>query len=117
MPVILTSFQDPSQSDISSEVWDCKLGNRSGLEWMLDQYKKKKLRDPTVAAKFNTYRFANYKDQVINLLTHATRVSVETMAITEAMKGRSGMLARLYRMCAGRLTRSMVFSSSLPPTP
>ncbi|WP_281967463.1 type ISP restriction/modification enzyme [Roseovarius nanhaiticus] len=74
-------------SGIPPEVWDYKLGNRSGLEWILDQYKEKKPRDPTVAAKFNTYRFADYKDQVIALITRVARVSVETMAITEAMKG------------------------------
>ncbi|MFX0541240.1 type ISP restriction/modification enzyme [Roseovarius sp. S4756] len=73
-------------SGIPPEVWVYKLGNRSGLEWMLDQYKEKKPRDPTVAAKFNTYRFADYKDHVIDLITRVTRVAVETMAITEAMR-------------------------------
>jgi hypothetical protein len=41
---------------------------------------------PTIRAKFNTYRFAGYKPVVIDLLHRVTRVSVETMAITEAMK-------------------------------
>ncbi len=53
---------------------------------ILDQYKEKKPRDPTVAEKFNTYRFADYKEHVIDLITRVTRVSVETMEITEAMK-------------------------------
>lgn len=71
---------------IPPECWEYKLGNRSGLEWILDQYKEKKPRDPTVAEKFNTYRFADYKEHVIDLLTRVTRVSVETMEITNAMK-------------------------------
>lgn len=62
------------------------LGNRSGLEWVLDQYKEKKPRDPTVAEKFNTYHFADYKEPVIDLLSRVTRVSVETMKIVDAMK-------------------------------
>ena len=73
-------------SGIPPEVWDYKLGNRSGLEWILDQYKEKKPRDPTIREKFNTYRFADYKEKVIDLLMRVTRVSVETVAITEAMK-------------------------------
>lgn len=73
-------------SGIPSEVWDYKLGNRSGLEWILDQYKEKKPRDPTIREKFNTYRFADYKEKVIDLLMRVTRVSVETMEITQAMK-------------------------------
>ncbi|MGH8145113.1 MAG: type ISP restriction/modification enzyme [Rhodanobacteraceae bacterium] len=71
---------------IPTEAWDYKLGNRSALEWILDQYKEKKPRDPTIREKFNTYRFADYKDKVIDLLTRITRVSVETQAIIEAMR-------------------------------
>lgn len=73
-------------SGIPPEVWDYRLGNRSGLEWILDQYKEKTPRDPTIREKFNTYRFADYKETVIDLLMRVTRVSVETVAITEAMK-------------------------------
>ena len=37
------------------------------MEWILDQYKEKKPKDPTIAEKFNTYRFADYKEHVIEL--------------------------------------------------
>ena len=67
-------------------VWDYKLGNRSGVEWILDQYKEKTPKDPTIREKFNTYRFADYKEKVVDLIRRVTRVSVETVAITEAMK-------------------------------
>ena len=40
----------------------------------------------TIAAKFNTYRFADYKESMIALLARVVRVSVETVAITEAMR-------------------------------
>jgi predicted helicase len=52
----------------------------------LDQYKEKTPKDPTIREKFNTYRFADYKEKVIDLIARVTRVSVETVAITEAMK-------------------------------
>ncbi|MER8909517.1 N-6 DNA methylase [Mesorhizobium sp. M0854] len=73
-------------SGVPKEAWDYRLGNRSGLDWILDQYKEKTPKDPTIREKFNTYRFADYKERVIDLLMRVTRVSVDTVAITEAMK-------------------------------
>jgi predicted helicase len=66
--------------------WEYKLGNRSALEWILDQYKEKKPKDPTIAEKFNTYRLADYKEEVIELLQRVCMVSVKTMAIVLAMR-------------------------------
>jgi predicted helicase len=63
-----------------------KLGIRSALEWVLDQYKEKKPKDPTIAEKFDTYRFADYKDHVIDLLKRVCTVSIETMKIIDEMK-------------------------------
>ncbi len=34
--------------------WEYKLGNRSAIEWVLDRYKERKPRDPTIREKFNT---------------------------------------------------------------
>jgi predicted helicase len=72
---------------IPPEAWDYKLGNRCALEWILDQYKEKTPKDPTIRAKFNTYRFTDYKDKVIDLLARVTRVSLETQRIATAMRG------------------------------
>jgi predicted helicase len=82
---IITLDDVTTLEGIPKEAWDYKLGNRSALEWILDQYKEKKPKDPTIAAKFNTYRFADYKEQVIDLLQRVCTVSVETMRITQAM--------------------------------
>jgi predicted helicase len=71
---------------IPAEAWEYKLGNRSAIEWILDQYKESKPKDPTIAEKFNTYRFADYKEQVIDLIKRVTTVSVETMRIVGEMK-------------------------------
>jgi predicted helicase len=70
---------------IPNIAWEYMLGNRSALEWILDQYKEKKPKDPTIAEKFNTYRFVDYKEQVIELLTRVCTVSVETMNIIKEM--------------------------------
>ena len=65
--------------------WDYKLGNRSALEWILDQYKEKKPKDPTIREKFNTYKFADYKEHVIDLLQRVCTVSIQTMEIIQKM--------------------------------
>jgi len=70
---------------IPEAAWEYKLGNRSALEWILDQYKEKKPSDPTIAEKFNTYRFADYKAAVIELLQRVCTVSVRTVEIIKQM--------------------------------
>jgi hypothetical protein len=69
------------------EAWAYKLGNRCAIDWVLDQHKEKKPKDPTIREKFDTYRFADHKEKVVDLLYRVTTVSVETVKITEAMKG------------------------------
>jgi predicted helicase len=76
---------DTQLTGVPREAWDYRLGNRSALEWILDQYKEKTPKDPTIREKFNTYKFADYKDHVIDLLKRVTRVSVETQAIIGEM--------------------------------
>ncbi len=78
---------DTLLAGIPAQAWDYRLGNRSAIDWVLDQHKEKTPRDPVIAAKFNTYRFADYKEPMIDLLARVVRVSVETVAITEAMRG------------------------------
>ena len=83
---IITLETETMLRGIPVDAWNYKLGNRCALEWVLDQYKKKKPKDPTIREKFNTYRFADYKEKVIDLLGRVTTVSVETVRITQAMK-------------------------------
>lgn len=77
--------ENTTLSGIPKEAWTYKLGNRSALEWVLDQYKESKPKDPTIAEKFNTYKFADYKDHVIDLLKRVCTVSIETMKIIDEM--------------------------------
>ncbi len=70
---------------VPPDAWRYRLGSRSALEWVLDQYKEKKPRDPTIAEKFNTYRFADHKERVIDLLQRVCAVSVRTMNIVDQM--------------------------------
>ena len=70
---------------VPSAAWEYRLGTYSALEWVLERYKEKKPKDPTIAEKFNTYRFAEYKEAVIELLGRVCAVSVETMKIIQEM--------------------------------
>ena len=51
------------------------------------RWERKKPKDPTIRAMFDTYRFADHKEKVIDLLMRVTTVSAETVRIVAAMKG------------------------------
>ncbi len=76
---------DTQLSGVPVEAWRYRLGNRSAIDWVLDQHKEKTPKDPTIREKFNTYRFADYKEAVVDLLARVVTVSVETVKITDAM--------------------------------
>lgn len=73
-------------SGVPNEAWEYLLGNRSAVEWVLNQYRESTPKDPTIRENFNTYRFADHKEQVIRLLARVTTVAVETQRIIAAMR-------------------------------
>lgn len=72
---------------VPAAAWDYRLGNRSALEWVLERYKERTPKDKTVAERFHTYRFADYKEEVVTLLGRVCRVSVETAMVVAEMAG------------------------------
>jgi predicted helicase len=62
------------------------LGHRSAIDWVLDQHKERKSKDPTIREKFDTCRFADHKERVIDLLARVVRVGVETLRIVDELK-------------------------------
>ncbi|MFZ3079681.1 MAG: type ISP restriction/modification enzyme [Bellilinea sp.] len=72
-------------TDIPNEVFEYQLGTYTAIGWILERYKEKTPKDPTIAEKFNTYKFSDYKEQVIDLITKVCTVSVETMKIIGQM--------------------------------
>jgi len=73
-------------SNIPAQAWEYKLGNRSAIHWILEQYKEKKTKEITIAEKFDTYRFADYKEEVIDLLKCVCTVSIRTIEIIREME-------------------------------
>ena len=82
---IIVLDDQTSLAGVPPDAWRYRLGNRSALEWVLDQYKEKKPRDPTIRERFDTYRFADHKERVIDLLKRVCTVSVKTMEIVDDM--------------------------------
>ena len=84
----ITLDERTTLAGIPAQAWEYRLGSRSALEWVLDQYKERKPRDPTIRQKFNTYRFSDHKERVIDLLRRVCTVSVATMEIVDSMAHR-----------------------------
>ena len=80
---IITLDKQTTLAGVPWPAWVYKLGSRSPVEWILDQYKERKPRDPTLRERFNTYRFADHKERVIDLLQRVCTVSVKTMEIVD----------------------------------
>ena len=82
---VITLDEQTTLTGVPADAWRYQLGSRSALEWVLDQYKERKPRDPTIRERFNTYRFADHKERVIDLLRRVCTVSVKTMAVVDSM--------------------------------
>lgn len=82
---IISLDTETELSGIPLSAWRYMLGSRSAIEWVLDQHKERAPKDLFVRDKFNTYRFADHKEAVIDLLARVVTVSVKTVEITEAM--------------------------------
>jgi predicted helicase len=86
---IIILDEQTTLKNVPASAWEYKLGNRSALEWILDQYKEKKPKDETIKEKFNTYKFEDYKEEVIELLERVCTVSVKTMEIVGELGARN----------------------------
>ena len=78
---IIRLDEQTTLAGVPNEAWWYELGSRSALEWVLDQYKERRPRDPTIRERFNAYRFADHKERVIDLLARVCAVSVATEKI------------------------------------
>ena len=88
---VITVDEQTSLAGVPDEAWDYRLGGRSALEWVLDQYKERKPRDPTIRERFNTYRFADHKEHVIDLLGRVCAVSAFTTTIVNELSLKSAI--------------------------
>ena len=84
----ITLDERTTLAGVPEKAWEYRLGSRSALEWLLDQYKERNPRDPTIREKFNNYRFSDHKERVIDLLRRVCTVSVATIEIVDSMAHR-----------------------------
>ena len=85
-----TSVQAVRQFGLEAERqaagWSDRFGNRSARDRVLDQQKEQRPRDPTICARFDTYRFADHKARTVDQIGRVARVSVETVEIIAAKR-------------------------------
>ncbi len=79
----ITLDEQTTLAGVPWQAWVYELGSRSAVEWVLDQYKERRPRDPTIRERFNTYRFADHKERVIDLLARVCAVGVKTMDLVD----------------------------------
>lgn len=72
--------------NLPQQAWTFRLGSRSGIDWVLDQYKEKKITDQTLRDNYNNYKFEDYKEEVIELLQRVITVSVDSMKIIDEIR-------------------------------
>jgi hypothetical protein len=69
-------------SGIPPEVFDYKLGNRSALEWIIDQYRVTKDDQGNIVSDPNR---ADDEKYIVNLIEKVITVSLETIKIVNAL--------------------------------
>jgi predicted helicase len=67
---------------IPSEVFDCKLGNRSALEWVIDQYRVTRDEKGRIASDPNRLDDEQY---IVRLIGQVITVSLETLNLVKAL--------------------------------
>ena len=67
---------------IPPEVFDYRLGNRSAIEWVIDQYRVKEHKRSGLRSDPNN---PNDPEYIVRLLGQVIRVSVETVKIVNAL--------------------------------
>jgi predicted helicase len=71
-------------SGIPAEVYDYRLGNRSALEWVIDQYRVTKNDNGNITSDPNRLDDEQY---IVRLLGQVITVSLETMKVVQGLAG------------------------------
>jgi predicted helicase len=53
---LLVLDSETTLAGVPPEAWDYRLGNRTALDWVLDQHEEKTPRDPTIRARSRRWR-------------------------------------------------------------
>ena len=71
--------------DIPPQAWDYKLGNRSALDWLIDQYQVKTDKRSGITSDPNAY--SEDPRYIVDLIERVTHVSVETVRLVGVLSG------------------------------
>jgi len=82
MPIILRVNESLTLTDIPPEAFDYRLGNRSALEWVIDQYQVSTDKRSGIVSDPNREDDPEY---IVRLVGQVVRVSVETVKIVTGL--------------------------------
>jgi len=82
----ITIDDNTEMVNVPSNVFKYQLGNRTAIEWILDQYKEREPSDTTLFKKFNSYKFNDYKNFVLDLLNKICTVSNKTVKLIDKIE-------------------------------
>lgn len=71
--------------NVPTQCWEYMLGNRCGIDWVLEQAKPKPAKNAALRDTFPAAPFSEQKERVIDLLARVATVSVRTIAIVQQM--------------------------------
>lgn len=72
--------------EIPIEIFNFQLGIRSAVEWILDQYKVKAIKDETITTMFNDYNYKKHKEEIIVLIQKVITISLNTLTVSKLMQ-------------------------------
>jgi predicted helicase len=64
-------------------IWDYRIGSRSAVEWIIDQYRDWQPTELILRQDYHTYQFKDYKEHVIDLVGIVAGISLETENILQ----------------------------------
>ncbi len=79
------AFVDGTLNNIPAEAFEYRLGNRSALDWVVDQYQVSTDKHSGITSDPN--RYSDDERYIVDLVERVVRVSIETVAIVKALPG------------------------------
>ncbi|GAB6392811.1 MAG: adenine specific DNA methyltransferase/N-6 DNA methylase [Treponematales bacterium] len=73
-------------SGIPPAAFAYRLSQRSAVEWLVDQYKSRKIDDAVVVERFNAHGYGDYRDDIVSFVKKIVTVSLETLRIRTEMR-------------------------------
>jgi predicted helicase len=86
-PQEIVDFMCAAVEEVLAEAFAYRLGNRSALEWVVDQYRVKTDKRSGIVSDPNTY--SEDERYIVDLVEKVVQVSMATVQVVESLRARS----------------------------